>query len=67
MEILDSKESKLLGRTQLRVNFGDVSGSLIEMTMEMSGFSSAPVDPAKFEAPPGFKQVEPEAIEHRRR
>ncbi len=28
MEILDRRESKLLGRTQVRVNFGDVSGAL---------------------------------------
>jgi hypothetical protein len=47
-------------------NSGDASGSLMEMTMEMGGFSSAPVDPSKFEIPAGFKQVEPEAG-HRRR
>jgi hypothetical protein len=46
---------------------GDVSGSLIEMTMELSGFSSAPVDLTKFEVPAGFKQVEPEATERRHR
>jgi carbon monoxide dehydrogenase subunit G len=46
---------------------GDASGSLIEMTMEMSGFSSAAVDGSKFEIPGGFKQVEPEAAQHRRR
>jgi hypothetical protein len=45
---------------------GDASGALMEMTMEMSGFSSAPVDASKFEVPAGFKQVEPEAM-HRRR
>jgi hypothetical protein len=47
-------------------NSGDASGSLMEMTMEMGGFSSAPVDPSKFEIPAGFKPVEPEAG-HRRR
>jgi hypothetical protein len=47
-------------------NSGDASGSLMEMTMEMGGFSSAPVDPSKFEIPAGFKLVEPEAG-HRRR
>ena len=46
---------------------GDASGSLMEMTMEMGGFSSAAVDPSKFEIPAGFKQVEPEAGQHRRR
>jgi hypothetical protein len=45
---------------------GDTAGSLMEMTTEMSGFSSAPVDASKFEIPAGFKQVEPEA-QHRRR
>jgi len=49
-------------------NSGDASGSLMEMTTEMGGFSSAPVDAAKFEIPSGFKQVEPEAGQpHRRR
>ncbi len=46
---------------------GDASGSLMEMTMEMGGFSSAAVDPSKFEIPAGFKQVDPEAGQHRRR
>lgn len=46
---------------------GDASGSLMEMTTEMGGFSSAPVDAAKFEIPSGFKQVEPDAGQHRRR
>jgi len=46
---------------------GDTSGSLMEMTTEMSGFSSAPVDSSKFEVPDGFKQVEPAAEQHRRR
>ena len=48
-------------------NSGDASGSLMEMTTEMSGFSAAPVDGSKFEIPAGFKQVEPEAAQHRRR
>jgi hypothetical protein len=46
---------------------GDASGSLMEMTMEMSGFSSAPVDGSRFEVPAGFKQVEPDSMQHRRR
>jgi hypothetical protein len=43
------------------------SGTLMEMTMEMSGFSAAPVDGSKLEVPAGFKQVEPDAMQHRRR
>ena len=46
---------------------GDASGSLMEMTMEMSGFSSAPLDGSKFEIPAGFKQVEAESMHPRRR
>ena len=34
-------------------------GSLLEMTTEMSNFSPAPVDAARFEVPAGFKQIEP--------
>jgi len=34
------------------------SGSLLEMTTEMSNFSSAPVDASRFEVPAGFKQKE---------
>ena len=36
----------------------DMSGVLMEATTEISSFSSAPVDPAKFEVPGGFKKVE---------
>lgn len=39
---------------------GPGGGLLMEMTTEMSGFSSAPVDATKFEVPAGFKQVKPE-------
>jgi len=42
------------------------SGNLMEMTMELSGFSSGPVDGAKFDVPEGFKQTEPEMGRHRR-
>jgi len=35
-------------------------GSLLEMTIEMSAFSSSPVDDALFAVPAGFKQVEPD-------
>jgi hypothetical protein len=37
-------------------------GSLMEMQTEISGFSTAPVDAAKFEVPAGFKQVEPRGL-----
>jgi hypothetical protein len=40
---------------------GTAPGSLLEMTIEMSGFSAAPVDPSLFEVPAGFKQVDPES------
>jgi hypothetical protein len=33
---------------------------LMEMVKEMSSFSSAAIDPSKFEPPAGFKQVKPE-------
>ena len=46
---------------------GDASGALMVMTTEMSGFSSAPVDASKFQVPAGFKEVAPEAAQHRRR
>jgi hypothetical protein len=35
-------------------------GALLEMTVEMSGFSASPVEDAQFAIPPGFKQVEPD-------
>jgi hypothetical protein len=37
------------------------SGSLLEMTVEMSGFSSRPVEAGQFAIPDGFKQVEADA------
>ena len=37
------------------------SGSLLEMTVEMSGFSSSPADASWFEVPAGFKKVEPDS------
>jgi hypothetical protein len=33
----------------------------MEMTVEMSGFSTAPVDDGQFAVPDGFKQVQPDA------
>ncbi|MEO7653564.1 MAG: hypothetical protein ABIZ80_24155, partial [Bryobacteraceae bacterium] len=38
----------------------DTSGVLMEMTTELSNFSSGPVDEAKLQVPAGFKQVESE-------
>ncbi|MGI8989527.1 MAG: hypothetical protein ACR2I2_08070 [Bryobacteraceae bacterium] len=35
-----------------------VSGSLMEMTREVTNFSSAPADPSLFEVPAGFSQVQ---------
>ena len=37
---------------------GQASGSLLEMTMVASGFSSNPVDDGVFAPPAGFKKVE---------
>ena len=37
---------------------GDASGSLLEMQVEMSGFSSAPADSSLFSVPAGFKKVD---------
>jgi len=37
---------------------GGSSDSLMEMTTEMSGFSSSAVDPSKFAVPSGYKKVE---------
>jgi hypothetical protein len=45
----------------------DLSGSLMEMTSELTGFSNAPADPSKFEVPSGFKQVESEMVKGLRR
>ena len=39
---------------------GQASGNLLEMTTELSSFSSAPVDPSLFAVPAGFKKVEPD-------
>ena len=37
---------------------GSVPNGLMEMTVEMSNFSAAPMDAAQFEIPAGFKKVE---------
>ena len=44
-----------------------VSMSLLEMTTELSGFSTAPADPSRFEVPAGFRQVESDAVKALRR
>jgi hypothetical protein len=46
---------------------GDASATLMEMTIETTNLSAAPVDNSKFEVPAGFKQVEPEMMQRRRR
>jgi len=33
----------------------------MDMTVEMSGSTSAPADPSWFEVPAGFKKVEPDS------
>lgn len=43
----------------------DASGVLMEMTTELSSFSAAPVDSAKFEVPAGFRRVEAESMQRR--
>jgi len=45
----------------------DLSGALMEMTMETANFSSAPVDAGKFAVPAGFKKVDSELLKMRRR
>lgn len=42
------------------------SGVLMEMTTDSSGFSTAALDPSKFDVPAGYKQVEPEMGRRRR-
>ncbi len=39
---------------------GQNAGSLLEMTTELSSFSSNAVDPSQFEVPAGFKKVDSE-------
>jgi hypothetical protein len=39
---------------------GAGAGSLLEMTTELSGFSSSAVDDSQFAVPAGFKKVEPD-------
>ena len=41
-------------------------GSLMEMTIELTDYSSAPVDAGMFATPAGYKQIEPEAYGGRR-
>lgn len=38
------------------------SGVLMEITTETTGFSTAPVDPSRFQVPAGFRQVESELL-----
>ncbi len=41
---------------------GAPAGTLLEMTTETTNFSTASVDPSRFEVPAGFKQVENEMV-----
>ncbi|HEY3835029.1 MAG TPA: hypothetical protein VGL72_00585 [Bryobacteraceae bacterium] len=41
-------------------NSGNASGSLMEMTIELTSYSSAPVDTGLFAIPAGFRLVEPD-------
>jgi hypothetical protein len=43
------------------------SGSLMEMTIELTSYSSAPADPGLFTIPAGFKQIDPEMSGRRAR
>ncbi len=45
---------------------GAPGGTLMEMTSEVTSFSSAPVDASKFEVPAGFKQVESDMLKMRK-
>jgi hypothetical protein len=42
------------------------TGSLIEMTTRLSGFSSGPADASKFEVPAGYKQVDGQTLRRAR-
>jgi hypothetical protein len=46
---------------------GSASGSLMEMTMELTNYSSAPVDGGMFAVPAGYKQVDAEMGNRRAR
>ena len=46
---------------------GDTSGALMEMTTELTSFSTAPVDASRLEVPAGFRQVESELLKATRR
>ncbi len=46
---------------------GAGSGTLMELTSESAGFSTAPVDPARLEVPAGFKRVESSALKAMKR
>jgi len=46
---------------------GNASGNLVEMTMQVTHYTSAPADPSLFEIPAGFKQVQENPLGQRRR
>jgi hypothetical protein len=57
-----SKKKEEPKQEQPAAQSSSAQGVLMEMTTEMSGFSSGPVDASKFQAPAGFKQVESEML-----
>jgi hypothetical protein len=57
-----SKKKEEPKQEQPAAQSSSASGVLMEMTTEMSGFSSGSVDSSKFQAPAGFKQVESEML-----
>ena len=60
----DDEQPAAAGKTDSAPNG---PGALMEVTSELSGFSSEPADASKFEIPAGFKQVESEMLKRTRR
>ena len=46
---------------------GGAAPVMMEITTEMSGFSTSAIDPSKFEVPSGFKQIESQMLRGMRR
>jgi hypothetical protein len=60
-----TEESQPAASTQPQAQSSSASASLMEMTIEMSNFSSSSVDGSKLEVPAGFAKVEEDAIPQR--
>ena len=54
----DDDQQQQQASSQTPPSSGDASGALMESVTEITSFSSAPVDSAKFAVPGGFKKVE---------